>query len=42
MIWISAAVGLLVVLLILVIGPYLGIYGTRDPLDDAEKQGQKT
>ena len=33
--WIYAAIGLLVILTILLAGPYLGLYGTTDPFNES-------
>lgn len=40
--WIYAATALLIVLAILVLGPYFGLYGTTDPLNELEEKEGET
>lgn len=39
--WIYAAIGLLIILTVLLAGPYLGLYGTTDPFDESPPGGDE-
>lgn len=41
MVWVYAAVVLLAVLAVLLAGPYLGLYGDRDPFAESVSKDQK-
>ena len=38
--WIYAAIVLLIILTVLLAGPYFGLYGTTDPFDETPPRGE--